>query len=103
MSTDQEYDAQADMLDDYDGDEIETDNFIPNFRLPAPDPTHGMGLQGSPPITQSSASDSGGTSTGGACHTFDAFDPTLDADPFGLTASMHFPTQFGFDQGQGRR
>ena len=28
MSTDREYDAQAEMVDDYDGDEIETDNFI---------------------------------------------------------------------------
>ena len=25
---------------------------------------------------------------------FDPFDPMLDADPFGLTASMHYPTQF---------
>jgi hypothetical protein len=24
-------------------------------------------------------------------------DPSLDADPFGLSASMHFPTQFSFD------
>ena len=37
MSIDQEYDAQADMVDDYDGDEIETNNFIPNFRLPTSD------------------------------------------------------------------
>jgi len=103
VSTDQEYDAQADMLDDYDGDEIETDSFIPNFRLPSSNPNNGMGLQGSPPITQSSISDSGGTSAGGVSNTFDAFDSMLDADPFGLTASMHFPTPFGFDQGQARR
>ena len=25
---------------------------------------------------------------------FDPFDPMLDADPFGLSASMHYPTQF---------
>lgn len=25
------------------------------------------------------------------------YDPMLDADPFGLSASMHFPTQFSFD------
>ncbi|KAG8631439.1 hypothetical protein KVT40_000579 [Elsinoe batatas] len=29
---------------------------------------------------------------------FDTFDPMLDADPFGLTASMHFPTNYSFDQ-----
>ena len=28
---------------------------------------------------------------------FDPYDPMLDADPFGLSASMHFPTQFHFD------
>lgn len=28
----------------------------------------------------------------------DNFDPMFDADPFGLTASMHFPTTYSFDQ-----
>lgn len=28
---------------------------------------------------------------------FDPYDPMLDADPFGLSASMHFPTQFSYD------
>src|ERR1700761_5082003 len=27
---------------------------------------------------------------------FDPYDPMLDADPFGLSSSMHFPTQFHF-------
>jgi len=27
----------------------------------------------------------------------DPYDPMLDMDPFGLSASMHFPTQFSFD------
>ena len=101
MSTEQEYDAQADMVDDYDGDEIETDNFIPNFRLPTSDPnTTTMSLQGQPLLAPSSHPD---VSAGGGTHAFDAYDPMLDADPFGLTASMHFPTPFGFDQAQGRR
>jgi hypothetical protein len=101
VSTDQEYDAQAEMVDDYDGDEIETDNFIPNFRLPTSDPnTTTMSLQGQPLLAQSSHPDA---STGGGTYPFDAFDPTLDADPFGLSASMHFPTPFGFDQAHGRR
>ena len=104
MSTDQEYDAQADMLDDLDGDDAEPDNFVPNFRIPTTDPNMAIGLQGSPPITQSSTSDSGGAlSSGGAHHLLDPFDPMLDADPFGLSASMHFPTPFNFDQGQARR
>jgi hypothetical protein len=28
----------------------------------------------------------------------DPNDPLLDQDPFGLSASMHFPTPYGFDQ-----
>jgi hypothetical protein len=100
VSTDQEYDAQADMVEDYDGDEIETDNFIPNFRLPTSDPTTTMSLPSQSSLTRSSNSD---ISAGCGTHTFDVFDPMLDADPFGLTASMHFPTPFSFDQGQGRR
>lgn len=100
MSTGQEYDAQADIVDDYDGDEIETDNFIPNFRLPTTDPNTTMSLHGQPLLAHSSHPD---TSAGGVSHALDAFDPMIDADPFGLTASMHFPTPYGFDQGQGRR
>jgi hypothetical protein len=34
---------------------------------------------------------------------FDPFDPMLDADPFGLTASMHFPTQFTFQESAMRK
>ncbi len=34
---------------------------------------------------------------------FDPFDPMLDADPFGLTASMHFPTQFTFQESSMRQ
>ena len=34
---------------------------------------------------------------------FDPYDPSLDADPFGLTASMHFPTQFTYQESQLRR
>jgi hypothetical protein len=33
----------------------------------------------------------------------DPFDPMLDADPFGLTASMHFPTQFSFQESSMRK
>ncbi|MDI1486802.1 MAG: hypothetical protein OHK93_006064 [Ramalina farinacea] len=34
---------------------------------------------------------------------FDAYDPNLDSDPFGLTASMHFPTQFTYPESVRRR
>ena len=34
---------------------------------------------------------------------FDPYDPMLDADPFGLTASMQFPTQFSFQESAMRK
>lgn len=30
------------------------------------------------------------------------YEPMLDADPFGLSASMHFPTPFNYDQNNPR-
>jgi len=102
VSTEQEYDAQADMMDDLDGtgDDVDTDSFIPNFRLPPTTMTGGMtmGMQASPPMTTSAASDGGGGST-----FIDPYDPMLDADPFGLTASMHFPSPYTYPPMQPRR
>lgn len=108
MSTDQEYDAQADMVDEPDADEVtEVDNFVPNFtQATTTSPTYTMGLQGHPPMAQSflsSTGDGGGAgfvSSAGA--SFDPFDPMLDADPFGLTASMHFPTPYNFEVNHSR-
>lgn len=108
MSTDQEYDAQADMLDEPDADETaEVDNFVPDFsQATTTGPAHTMSLQGQQPLTQSflsSTGDGGGTGFGGSAGaTFDPFDPMLDADPFGLTASMHFPTPYNFESSQSR-
>ncbi|KAL6245624.1 hypothetical protein RBB50_007623 [Rhinocladiella similis] len=95
----QEYDAQPDIMDELDGDDVDTDSFIPNFRLP---PTTGnamqMGMQASPPMTTSAASDGGSGNL-----LIDPYDPMLDADPFGLTASMHFPNPYTFPPSQPRR
>lgn len=105
MSTEQEYDAQADMMDDLDGggDDVDTDSFIPNFRLPPTTSTAAMsmGMQASPPMTTSAASDGGGGGGGGTF--IDPYDPMLDADPFGLTASMHFPNPYTYPPVQPRR
>ncbi|KAK5938783.1 hypothetical protein PMZ80_008975 [Knufia obscura] len=98
-NTDQEYDAQVDMLDDLDGEDVDPDSFIPNFRLPPQNAGGaGMGMQASPPTTATTASDAGGQMSS---LPFD-YDPMLDADPFGLSASMHFPNPFGGLQGQRR-
>ncbi|CAK4028974.1 hypothetical protein DOTSEDRAFT_68942 [Lecanosticta acicola] len=43
--------------------------------------------------------------TGGSDGQYDVdpSDPMLDADPFGLSASMHYPTNYSFDQHQSQR
>ncbi|OAG34475.1 hypothetical protein AYO21_11384 [Fonsecaea monophora] len=96
--TQQEYDAQASIMDDIDADDVDTDSFIPNFRLPPTTTTAGMsmGMQASPPTTTSAASDGGGGM-------IDPYDPMLDADPFGLTASMHFPNPYPYPPTHSRR
>ena len=98
MRTEQEYDAQIDMIDDIDPDEAETESFIPNFRLP-PSNSHPPVMQASPPMTTSTA----GSDSVGGVHGIDPYDPMLDADPFGLTASMHFPSPFNYQPQQQRR
>jgi hypothetical protein len=116
VSTEQEYDAQADMIDQEEAHEAPA---APG-PFPPPFPNGGMpphvlppqqqqqqqqqpqmqgngpsqSLQAQPPAVQ--APDANGQ-FGGMNHMFDPYDPMLDADPFGLSASMHFPTQFQFD------
>ncbi len=97
MSTEQEYDAPVDMIDEIDADELDTDSFIPNFRLPPSTSAIPAGMQASPPMTTSTGSDSAG-----GIHGIDPYDPMLDADPFGLTASMHFPNPFNYQPQQRR-
>lgn len=125
MSTEQEYDAHADMLDD----ENPSDRDVgpgpypqPFNQQPAPTSQHlPMGLQGQPPMQQmqtmqsmqqmqpmhppqtSQAIDPNNPAYPGINAGFDPYDPMLDADPFGLTASMHFPTQFTFQESSMRR
>lgn len=50
-----------------------------------------------PPFTSPAAlapNDGGQVFNGMNNHLFDPYDPMLDADPFGLSASMHFPTMY---------
>ncbi|KAL9114887.1 MAG: hypothetical protein Q9227_001130 [Pyrenula ochraceoflavens] len=104
-----EYDAQANMLDDPEVDEsTEVDHFVSNFNHhPASDHSQRIGLHGQmPPHSQGmdASADPGGTGMAGpGAPAFDQFDPMLDADPFGLTASMHFPTPYNYEQYQHRQ
>ena len=126
MSTEQEYDAHADMLDD----ENPSDRDVGPGPYPQTYHHHqplsanhqvSMGMQGQPPMHQmqpiqqmqqmqpmqppptSQNVDSNNSSYSGLQPGFDPYDPMLDADPFGLSASMHFPTQFTFQESSMRR
>ena len=116
-----EYETQADMLED----ENSTDNSIgpgppySQFQSHAITTNQHMplGLQGQPPMPgmqgipisqappNSHPVDPNQAAYGmvnAAPPNFD-YDPSLDADPFGLTASMHFPTQFTYQENPMRR
>lgn len=98
IAPDQGFDSQADMLDDAPADDAEADRFIPNFRLP----NVSMNMQGQPSHPAPNLNDAGGGQFGSTTHGFDPYDPMLDADPFGLSASMHFPTPYTYGSHQNR-
>lgn len=59
----------------------------------------GMGMQAHSPMAMqppstSQVMDAQGMFLGTMGQPLDPFNPMLDADPFGLDRSMHFPTQF---------
>ena len=107
LKTEQEYEAQADMLDDQDPSEHTTS--VPTFPTSysatgLPPAGISQPLAANPNTTQAAlqaqpeagaGAPFGNGMANGAI--FDPYDPMLDADPFGLSASMHFPTQFSFD------
>ncbi|GME54227.1 Basic-leucine zipper (bZIP) transcription factor [Neofusicoccum parvum] len=114
----QEYDAQADMIDDRDPSEHSASTapyppqFPPNMQPQstpqlqppgsgqiAPQQFQGQDQYTSPAALQPADAQSGYAMSGNMNHGFDPYDPILDADPFGLSASMHFPTQFSYQTG----
>ena len=110
--TEQEYDQTDEMYDD-DPHEHPTsagvyqNNFaIPGQNMPQQHPPgnqqpHQMATNGHAPLQPQPPqqhADAGAQFGGAQMNTgYDPYDPMLDADPFGLSASMHFPTQFSFD------
>ncbi|KAF2139716.1 uncharacterized protein K452DRAFT_310617 [Aplosporella prunicola CBS 121167] len=114
--TEQEYDAQADMIDDQDPSERSagtgpySQSFPPHIQ---PQTAPHLQAQGSgqlvpqqyqngdsqytsPAALQPADAHGNNAMYGNLNHGFDPYDPILDADPFGLSASMHFPTQFSY-------
>ena len=95
MSTEQEYESQADMVDDQDPSELAGPGPYPApFGQMSPNPANQHGAQQQQQISQ--AGDNPATFSS-MTQLLDPYDPMLDMDPFGLSASMHFPTQFTFD------
>lgn len=105
---DQEYDAQDNFVDEH--HDPHNDHTQPNMP-PFNQAPHNFGNQMMPPqqprmqpgpgpqqMTQQNDGSGGGQAFGNINQMFGLEqDPMLDADPFGLSASMHFPTQFSFN------
>ncbi|KAL8725956.1 MAG: hypothetical protein Q9166_007033 [cf. Caloplaca sp. 2 TL-2023] len=88
----QEYDASADMLDEDPSDQSAGPGPYPESFYPQSigmQPMHGMQP---PPASQ--GLDANGMAMGNMGRSLDPYNPMLDADPFGLDSTMHFPTQF---------
>lgn len=122
MSTEQEYDTQHanSMLDDPDADGDGSDpspdqmhghfpqQFEQQQQRPPPMPTtsgfYQQPVQGHPQMMPQpqhmpgSSSAPNGPGGGGQFDMIDPTDPMLDADPFGLSASMHYNTAYSFEQ-----
>lgn len=107
----QEYDAHSDMLDDQDpGEQPPGPGPYPqtfHHQPSQPGQQHPMSLQRDSsiqsmhtmrPPTTSRDIDPSHPAYHPTNQLFDHYDPMLDADPFGLSASMHFPTQFTFQE-----
>ena len=94
------------MIEDQEPSEPSAGAFPPSFNatipphgLPGPSPVHTQGPnpQLQPQTASIQGTEGGGPMMNGMNAMYDPYDPMLDADPYGLSASMHFPTQFPFD------
>lgn len=114
MSTEQEYDAPNEMIDDVEPDTPGPNPYssaYPNVQQqqqqaqqqqPQQPPQRAMHVPpatSAPPGQPAPAHADQGAQTHGQGYPSmsQLLDPALDWDPFGLSASMAFPTQFSFD------
>ncbi|KAJ3556113.1 hypothetical protein NPX13_g10208 [Xylaria arbuscula] len=98
-NTEQEYDAPTDMMEEAESDAPPQNPYAAGYSVPPP-PSLSMQTQTSAPPGQQSANSTehGGQTQGQNYPSMtQLLDPALDWDPFGLSASMAFPTQFSFD------
>ncbi|KAJ5692809.1 hypothetical protein N7462_002232 [Penicillium macrosclerotiorum] len=90
----QEYDAQADLVDE-DHESSANTSYVPGFTPQSV----ASGLSGFNPPP---GGDGAPGDYASANHLLGQYEPMLDADPFGLSASMHFPTPFNYEQNNSR-
>ncbi|KAB8296833.1 hypothetical protein EYC80_002245 [Monilinia laxa] len=94
----QEYESQADMVDDQ--PEVAGPGPYPE-PIPAGQLNQQQGNQqqqlGHPPHSQGMHGDNTPQAYSSMTQLLDPYDQMIDMDPFGLSASMQFPTQFSFD------
>lgn len=96
-SAEQEYDAQADLVDDEHDGSANT-SYVPGFTPQSvASGSHNLPGYNPPPGGDGTPGDFGNVN-----HLLGQYEPMLDADPFGLSASMHFPTPFNYEQNNPR-
>ncbi|KAI2637553.1 hypothetical protein GGS21DRAFT_512056 [Xylaria nigripes] len=96
----QEYDAPTDLMEDTETEGQPQNPYTPGYTVPPPPnmPVQPPPTTSSGPPPPTSAADHGAQTQGQHYPSMtQLLDPALDWDPFGLSASMAFPTQFSFD------
>lgn len=101
----QEYDAQADMIDDEHESSVGTSPFVPGFNHTSSvaNAPHAMNTHGLNPYNHPSSGEGVNGAYGNTNAILGNYEPMLDSDPFGLSASMHFQTPFSYEQSNARQ
>lgn len=98
LVVEQEYDASADMLDEDPSDQSAGPGPYPDSFYPQSVSMQGQSpmqtMHGMQPPGTSHSMDAPGMGMNNMVRQMDPYNPMLDADPFGLDSTMHFPTQF---------
>ncbi|EIT76871.1 hypothetical protein BDV35DRAFT_266953 [Aspergillus flavus] len=98
----QEYDAQADLIDEEHESSVGASPYVSGFNNAASVPgSHSMGHHSLPQFNPHSGEGSNGAYNN-TNQLLGNYEPMLDADPFGLSASMHFQTPFSYEQNNTR-
>jgi hypothetical protein len=92
------------MIDDEHESSVTASPFVPGFNAAGtvPNASHPMNSHSIHPYNHASGETVNGA-YGGTNAMLGNYEPMLDADPFGLSASMHFQTPFSYEQSNTRQ